>query len=99
MPHALLLCLAPRVVTILVKNQVGDLSGFSREELQLGVYNFHEKSSLRLRKEWEFALIGRLLHQLPILQRNGDRNCGCELVYASVRRENGGIDLDARPNN
>jgi hypothetical protein len=75
--HArLLFSLAPCVVAVLVKNQVGDLPGFRREEPQLGVHNLHEELALRLGKEREFALIGRLLHQLPIFQRNSDRKCG-----------------------
>src|SRR5215831_12781223 len=45
----LLLSLAPY--------QAGDLLGFRREELQLGVHNLGEESALRLGKEWEFALI------------------------------------------
>jgi len=44
-------------VAILVKNQAGNLPGFRREELQLGVHNLGEESALRLGKEWEFALI------------------------------------------
>ena len=94
---ALLLSLAPHVAAILVKNEVRDLRGVCREELQLGVHDFREELALRLRKERDFALMGRLRHQLPILQSDGDRECGRELIDAGVCRENCLIDLDARP--
>ena len=51
---------------------MGDLPISSCEELELGVYNFHEELALRLWKQREFGQIGGLLHELPILQRDGD---------------------------
>src|SRR5262245_13217263 len=40
----------------------------------------------------------RLRHQLSVLHRDGDRKRGGKLIYAGVCCENGGVDLDARPN-
>jgi hypothetical protein len=77
-----LFSLPAHVVAIPVKNQVGDLPIRLSEELQLGIHDFQEELALRFRKDREFLLIGGLAHELPILQRDGDRESRAEFVDA-----------------
>ena len=69
-----MLSLAARVA-ISVKNQVRDLFIRLSKELQLSTHEFQEELASRFRKDRESVLIGGPLHELPILERDGDGEC------------------------
>src|ERR1044071_8297803 len=75
---------------------MGDFPIRLSDELQLGIHDLEEELTLRLRKDREFLLMGRLPHEPPILKRDGEGERRAELVHADVACQDGWIDRDAR---